>query len=101
MFDKNSKISAFLFIRAYHRAIANDMTIAELAKKLKVSRKYISNRKLHLEQALNIKFPRLRHEKREQEEKRELRKMVASCQQLATRKLQQIQARSAAATQLV
>lgn len=100
MIDKNAKVSAWLFIRAYHRAIANDMSIKELASKLQVSVSYVKCRRKYLSRILGVKFPALQPVTREME-KKELKKMVTSCQHLAERKLQQLKARSAISSQLV
>ena len=62
-------ISAFLFIRAYHRAIANDMNIRDLAKKLDVDVKYIIHRRQYLSKLLGVTFPKLRSSAKELERK--------------------------------
>lgn len=78
-------ISAFLFIRAYHRAIANDMNIRDLAKKLDVDVKYIIHRRQYLSKLLGVTFPKLRSSAKELE-KKELKRMVVACHTLVKRK---------------
>jgi len=73
------KISAFLFIRAYHRAIEKNLSIQELATELKVTVKYVKYRRGYLEQQLKVKFPPLEHKASLTRKTVELRRMVSAC----------------------
>lgn len=73
------KISAFLFIRAYHRAIEKNLSIQELAIALKVTVKYIKYRRNYLEQQLKVKFPPLEYRANMTRKTVELRRMVRAC----------------------
>ena len=74
-----SKISAFLFIRAYHRAIEKNLSLQELATELKVTVEYIKYRRGYLEQQLKVKFPLLEHRASMTRKTVELRRMVRAC----------------------
>lgn len=73
------KISAFLFIRAYHRAIEKNLSVQELATELKVTAEYVKYRRGYLEQQLKVKFPPLERKARMPRKTVELRRMVRAC----------------------
>jgi hypothetical protein len=83
-----SKISAFLFIRAYHRAIEKNLSIQELATELKVTVEYIKYRRAYLEQQLKVKFPSLEHRASPTRKTVELRRMVRACVRTAALRAQ-------------
>ena len=71
------KVSSFLFVRAYHRALQICMTAQELADKLNVNVKYIYNKRKYLTKILGIQLPVLK--KPATEDRYVLRRMVAAC----------------------
>ena len=76
------KLSSFLFIRAYHRALDKGMSIQELAKKLGVSTLYISGKRAYLSRLLGIRFPAL-PKKDKTTDKTTLRRMLVDCHRIA------------------
>lgn len=82
----HARISAFLFVRAYHRALDKNMTIEELAKSLGTSVQYIRGKRQYLTTLLRVKFPQLAKPGDKKEDKDALRRMVVDCHKVVRRK---------------